>query len=433
MAEPADIGVKRVPLRAAQRLQRERRVNASARLSGLSHDAPLGRGKSRGSAPRVVIEKTRPHTAGTFTRNRPHQQANGVPPPGIPEMGATGKTRTSAEEALPGTAPDSESPPPASRGHGGGRTAGGTNRDAQNSRSPWRNQNISRDFPPAGVFKSEDSRITAKLNMTNRNFQILGFAALAFPLFAQEPPQPARPAVIPPAPSHTQPASAPSDELPRFDLDFPGGSPKDLVSAVNEALSTKTPGGGASPSDTQRRRTVNVIIPDDVREVRIPPISVKNVDVAGLFHAVSMAGVKNVARRDPNNNVVQMGHDGYNFSTDDRPARANSVWYFSSFGSAEAFNVAPTKECRFYQLAPYLETYKVDDITTAVETAWKMLGETNLPTVSFHKDTKLLIAVGERRDLALIDNVLQQLKPFQPATPGADRGGLPGPTKPGGQ
>jgi hypothetical protein len=51
----------------------------------------------------------------------------------------------------------------------------------------------------------------------------------------------------------------------------------------------------------------------------------------------------------------------------------------------------------------------VDDITTAVETGWKMLGETSPPTISFHKDTKLLIAVGEPSKLELIDAVLKAL------------------------
>jgi len=49
----------------------------------------------------------------------------------------------------------------------------------------------------------------------------------------------------------------------------------------------------------------------------------------------------------------------------------------------------------------------VDDITTAIETGWKMLGETSPPTISFHKDTKLLIAVGEPSKLETIDAVLK--------------------------
>ena len=56
----------------------------------------------------------------------------------------------------------------------------------------------------------------------------------------------------------------------------------------------------------------------------------------------------------------------------------------------------------------------VDDITTAIETGWKMLGETSPPTISFHKDTKLLIAVGDPSKLETIDAVLKALQPPQP-------------------
>ena len=41
----------------------------------------------------------------------------------------------------------------------------------------------------------------------------------------------------------------------------------------------------------------------------------------------------------------------------------------------------------------------MDDITTAIETGYKMLGEP-APVINFHKDTKLLIAVGELARLA---------------------------------
>ena len=66
------------------------------------------------------------------------------------------------------------------------------------------------------------------------------------------------------------------------------------------------------------------------------------------------------------------------------------------------------KNCCFYPLAPYLERgYTVDDITTAIRTGWKMSGDKETPTISFHKETKLLIAVGEPDKLEVIDNVLR--------------------------
>jgi hypothetical protein len=68
--------------------------------------------------------------------------------------------------------------------------------------------------------------------------------------------------------------------------------------------------------------------------------------------------------------------------------------------------------CRFYALGPYLDWgLSIDDITTAIKTGAKMLGDTNEPTISFHKDTRLLIAVGEPGKLDIIDSVLKALQP----------------------
>jgi hypothetical protein len=66
--------------------------------------------------------------------------------------------------------------------------------------------------------------------------------------------------------------------------------------------------------------------------------------------------------------------------------------------------------CRFYSLAPYLDDLKVEDITTAIETGWKMLGETSTPDLKFHKDTQLLIAVGPVDKLMLIEDMLERLR-----------------------
>lgn len=54
---------------------------------------------------------------------------------------------------------------------------------------------------------------------------------------------------------------------------------------------------------------------------------------------------------------------------------------------------AREKACRFYQINPYLKNYSIESITTAIETGWKMLNIADPPTIRFHKDTGLLIAV----------------------------------------
>lgn len=186
-------------------------------------------------------------------------------------------------------------------------------------------------------------------------------------------------------------AVAPSKpELAKFDLDFPGGTPRNLVSAIQSSLG----------------RNINVIIPDDLAETKLPALRMSHVDVPQLFAALTQASSKQEAYRYDNSANYQLGYTRCGFRTEGA-FTDDSIWYFF----VEKPMIPPKLEvCRFYSLAPYLDSgIKVEDITTAVQTGWRMLGETAAPTISFHKDTKLLIAVGDPKKLQLIDNVLKAL------------------------
>ena len=174
----------------------------------------------------------------------------------------------------------------------------------------------------------------------------------------------------------------PEASLPRFDLDFPGGSIRDLGPAIEKALG----------------KPVNVIIPKDV-ELELPPISVRNITVWQLFNSL---------------NGLRHEENVYTFVTDGRPDE-NSIWQLVLLRRDYEGVGRRDQHCRFYQLGPYLDAgYRVEDITTAVETGWKMLGETNLPSISYHKETKLLVVVGYDSDLNLIDQALSQLHRVKP-------------------
>ena len=196
----------------------------------------------------------------------------------------------------------------------------------------------------------------------------------------------------------SQPAAT---NLTRFDLDFPGGSPEQLVRAIEKASG----------------RPLNAILPKGAEEVELPPLRMKGVTTPTLFEALKMAsqrlvyirtgtydygGLYGGSRAQWSQKQVSCGFETLGTLTDD------SVWYFVYDNPAPPPGEAP-RTYRFYQLAPYLETYKVEDITTAIQTGYKMLGEKSPPTISFHKDTKLLIAVGDADKLQLIDDVLKQL------------------------
>jgi len=194
-----------------------------------------------------------------------------------------------------------------------------------------------------------------------------------------------------------------SGELTRFSLDFPGGTPKALVAAIQQAMG----------------KPLNAIVPDEYGEMKIPALKMTNVNVQQLFSALEQASRKTDARYSPfQPGVIQQVTTSYGFQQGPGVLTDDTIWCFYTqkpptppIGSGDA------KIVRFYSLSPYLRASSgdrrltVDDITTAIETGWKMVGETSPPKISFHKDTNLLIAVGEPNKLETIDAALKALAP----------------------
>lgn len=210
-------------------------------------------------------------------------------------------------------------------------------------------------------------------------------------------------------------------QFTKFDIDFPGGPPAKLVHTIV----------------TQSGTPLNVIIPPEFESTELPPLSMRNVSVPRLFEAINQASRKTVSRitgwnnyspglRTPN---VQISTMSIGFRTAG-PTTPESIWYFfvdeppSMPDVPEPQDPSKATACRFYQLGPYLDggSLRVEDITTAVETAWKMLETPKPPTLKFHKETRLLIAVGPADRLSIIDEVLAQLSPAPHVDPNT---GLP--------
>ena len=197
-----------------------------------------------------------------------------------------------------------------------------------------------------------------------------------------------------PIPPRPLPVAGEAEPPKRFDLDFKGGMPKDLVDAVERA--------SGMPA--------NVIIPEEHQDFFLPPLKLRNVTVPQLFETLAAASHKTENRYFGNS--VSRVSGGYGFRTADRSSGANSIWYFYvDDPGGERAMPPPAPQCRFWQLEPYLEKFKVEDITTAIETGWKMLGVNPLPKLTFHKDTKLLVVVGQTEQLRTVDDVLRELAP----------------------
>jgi hypothetical protein len=200
--------------------------------------------------------------------------------------------------------------------------------------------------------------------------------------------------------------TATASALTKFNLDFPGGSPAQLVNAIEKAMG----------------KPLNAIIPTEDADVPLPALKMNNVDAPQLFQTLQAASVKTVAYVTSSGNGFAYGlpsqsysemTTSYGFKNAGNTPTDDTIWYFY----AQKPSLPPlikNNDCRFYSLALYLERgYTVDDITTAIQTGWKMQGDTSPPEISFHKETKLLIAVGEPDKLEVIDNVLKALEPLK--------------------
>lgn len=188
------------------------------------------------------------------------------------------------------------------------------------------------------------------------------------------------------------PPPAPPSPLTKFDLDFKGGHPKDLIAAIEKATG----------------KPLNVLISDEYADVNLPALKMKNVYVPQLFNALEQASLKKEYIKNPDGSFATYGSI-CGFRPNAGTVTDDTIWNFH----AEKPNPPPPHNtCRFYYLGPYLDWgLSIDDITTAIKTGAKMLGDNGEPTMSFHKDTRLLIAVGEPARLEIIDSVLKALQP----------------------
>ena len=122
--------------------------------------------------------------------------------------------------------------------------------------------------------------------MKTLNCLLICLTTLAFnPASGQQP-------VAPPVPNplRNDAKAAPSDAtgLTRFNLDFPGGTPRELVAAIQKATG----------------RPLNAIILEEDANVKLPSLKMNNVTVPELFQALEPASQKTVSY------VSQIYHGG---------------------------------------------------------------------------------------------------------------------------
>src|SRR5215469_2197083 len=130
----------------------------------------------------------------------------------------------------------------------------------------------------------------------------ISLAVGLLPVYGQR--SPINPATGTPNPPTIDPATGlPVSNLTEFDLDFPGGTPADLVAAIEKATG----------------KPLNAIISTEDADTQLPPLKMSKVVTPKLFGALEIASNRRVA--------VSMGFGGgyseyqlsYGFRTSDNP------------------------------------------------------------------------------------------------------------------
>ena len=229
-----------------------------------------------------------------------------------------------------------------------------------------------------------------------RLFSVFCVASLlATAVFAQIPGQPSRRGQQPPAaidPLTGLPV--PSDPGPRFDLDFQGGQPADLIKAIEKHSQARP----------------NVVIHPECATAMIPPFRLRDVTVAQVLNTLNSLAEPDYKEGAWRQVPMQDGEVWTLTKTNPR-AGYGMPGMQGGFGQYPISQQAPPqpRSCKIFNLTPYLDMFTVEDITTAVQGAWDLMKTENDPSIKYHKDTKLLIVVGAITEINVVADVLQRL------------------------
>lgn len=234
--------------------------------------------------------------------------------------------------------------------------------------------------------------------ISGRNNAMKHFLALALALLSAHPAT-AQNIGTPMSQVLVNPSAGNPDYKP-FDLDFQGGTPLELVKAIEKALGTN----------------VNVLIPAELADRQMPAFRVNQVNLLQLMAGIAEYGRQMVTMSSykPDGSASLVSHQvtrfGFTPVNADRNPGTRSLFRLYAIDAPRYLD--PPKSCKFFQLAPYLQNnLRVEDITTAITTGWDLMGLKQQPQIQYHKETKMLIAFGEAAHLEVITSVLKELQP----------------------
>jgi hypothetical protein len=155
-----------------------------------------------------------------------------------------------------------------------------------------------------------------------------------------------------------------------FDLSFAGGTPQKLVSEMEKA-------GGLK---------LNILIPPELADVRIQPMELRSVYAEDVLDS-----------------LTRLSPDSMRWIRSAVSAAGKSqVWVLA--------RAPDNRKTQAFYVGHLLQKFKIDDITTAVQTTWQLGGKDARTELKYHQDTQLLIALGSPEQLGTAADVLAQLR-----------------------
>jgi hypothetical protein len=183
------------------------------------------------------------------------------------------------------------------------------------------------------------------------------------------------------------PSAAPAQEardvrvatpIPKIDVDFPGGT---IIQMLDQIEKTN----GITP---------NVVVAKNAADLILPPIKLKSVTIAEAIQAIGIL-------REIGDYQIQV-QPGRNIQT---------IIAYPKQPMLTRGAPPPRRYSKVYDIKDMLgPEYGIDDIVTAVKTAWEMISEDHTGDLKYHVETKLLIAVGNGDELETVQDVLLTLQ-----------------------
>ena len=164
------------------------------------------------------------------------------------------------------------------------------------------------------------------------------------------------------------PQEGPQAEV--FDLSFPGGTVTEFVTEIGKAFERSIRGG----------QKPNFLVPVESNSLKVPKLELRSVDTETLMNAVSTL----LGPRD-------------------------HIWRRVGRSTWILFTEPDRRTTQAFFVGHLLKKFKIDDITTAIETVWQMAPSTKTD-LKYHKDTQLLIIRADKPQLETASNVLIQLR-----------------------